>query len=430
MKEPSEFCNHEAEKAVIGALFLEPRQTLATLTNIGCSPEWFQNTDYRMIYDAILVTLMNGGKVDPILVVEHLPQERRATHGSSLHITIASCCDACTTASHALYYGKIIKEAYERKRIADIMKEGMITLGGKNPPEQIVSEIRHKLSLVPSQKTEVLTTGSMVDGAIKAATEASVRGYAGVPTRLLRLQKAFDGWAKGKMSLVAARPGVGKTTFVSNDASWNALNNRPTAVASMEMTGEEWMRNAICAEAELDARRFKQGIQSHEEMAKFKEMAERFRKAPLYINTRTHTIGSLCSFIRDMATDKGCELIIFDYLQMLCPSGSARSRQEEVASWSNQINNTAKDLPNTAIIGVAQLNRASMLDKNREPELHDLKDSGSLEQDAYLVAFLHPGDADEETGITPMLFKVAKNRSGPTCRCGITFKKSCGRFVE
>jgi replicative DNA helicase len=266
------------------------------------------------------------------------------------------------------------------------------------------------------------------------ASEAAKHGRGvRIESRWFKMRRAFGGYPRGKLTLIGADPGNGKTTFVSNEISNCVLKGIPCAVASMEMTSEEWMESAICAEADLDAFKYQAGEFSDEEMERFNAMAERFKKAPLYINDKTHTIGSLCSFIRDMGTDRKCELIAFDYVQMIKSDTGHRSRNEEVGAWSNQIILTAKELPNTALIGISQFNRPVTGGKFQEPDLNRLRDSGSLGQDAYLVLLLyqdpHAGDEKLDDN-APTVIKVEKHRRGKSGKHILVFRKTNQKFLE
>lgn len=420
----------EAEKAVLGSLFLEPQRTMSILQQRGCCSEWFFDPQTRTVFDAVVATLMSGGKVDSIIVKQFLPPEFLGER--DIVFTIAQWCDMATPA-YALHYINILKAKHELRSVQHLCQKTVTNLEEHvGPVAELVSEFRHKLSLIPTDGKVTADMATVIGDVVRSAELAKQRGCARIQSRWYRLQRAFGGYPRGKLTLVGADPGGGKTTFASNEVSHTVLKGIPCAVASMEMTAEEWIENAACAEANLDASRLRNGEFSTEEMALFNQQAELFKKAPLYINDKTHSIGSLCSFMRDMGTDKKCELIVFDYVQMIKTDIGHRSRNEEVGSWSNQIILTAKELPNTAIVGVSQLNRPPP-GKFQEPDLNRLRDSGSLGQDAYLVLLLYqdPNAGDDKMiDDAPTIIKVEKHRGGKSGKHMMVFKKSHQKFIE
>lgn len=419
----------EAEKAVIGSLFLEPSRTMNILQSRGCKSEWFFYPETRNVFDACMLVLMTHGKIDPVLVKHNIPNST-----SDFTVTLAQWCDIAVPA-HVLYHANILKQKYELRCIADLCKETMEKVHGINgPTANFVSEVRHKLAMIPSDMKKLSTMDDIVANAKRAAAEAKIHGGSGIASRWYRLRQAFGGYPKGKITLIGARPGQGKTTYLNNEISAAVLRGIPCAVASMEMTAEEWLINAACAEGGLDACRFKDGLFDEVEMAIFDQWADKFAKAPLYINDDTHTISSLCSFMRDVAADKKVELFGFDYLQMIVPEKAARTRNEEVAGISNAIVTTAKQLPQMAVLGVAQLNRSPATDKHREPEMSDFRDSGALEQDAYMGVLIFQdkrnGSDEELDDDAPTIIKIAKRRGGKTGKYGMVFKKTHQKFIE
>jgi len=421
----------ESEKALIGCLLLDPSRTMSILQARGCTDEWFYHPETRTIYEACIMALMMGSKIDPVLIRQYLPADKR---NSDITITAAHWCDLAVLA-HALFYANNLKAKHELRKIHETCSEAIHKIKDvRGSTSTFVSELRHKLSMIPSDLKQISTMDMIINNARKIAEEAKASGSPNIQSRWFRLQRAYGGYPRGKITLVGARPAQGKSTFVNNETTGAALRGIPTAVISMEMTSEEWMINAICAEAGLDANKFKDGGLDWEEMERYKVHEDRLLKAPLYVTDQNQTIGSMCSFMRDMATDKKCELIAFDYLGMIKPESGHRSKQEEVASISNSLTTLAKELTRTAIIGVCQLNRAPQGEKNQEPEMHHLRDSGCLEQDAYLGILLyqdpHAGNGEVLDDDAPTIIKVAKRRGGKTGKYGMIFKKTQQRFQE
>ena len=231
--------------------------------------------------------------------------------------------------------------------------------------------------------------------------------------------------------MVAARPGEGKSTFANGLAAFTAKNKQAVGVWSMEMTELEWRENMVGANLSLEVKRFKEGNVSEDEMARFRQGLEDTKGLPLYIDDHTYTIDQLVASIRREVLDKCLHLVVIDYLGHIKTSAKAKEkRNEEVSGWSNSLTNLAKDFPDTAFVVLHQLNRGSVMDGNKRPELHHLRDSGALEQDAYAVLFIYqdPDVEGNSMGDAQTCIEIAKNRGGPKATATVFFQKSLQRF--
>lgn len=422
----------EAERAIIGALFLEPSRTLNLMAQRGFTEDWLTDSTCRIVFDSAMKLVNAGQKIDPIIVSSMLPSDLKARIAANLHIEITSWMDSSGGGAYALHYLNIVRDRYERRRISDALNEYQERLKGNDKTADIVSEARHKLNELVESASKPNDSKAELEAAELEFEQARACGFSGVPSRWIALQELTGGYPKGKVTLIAARPSQGKSTFVNNEAIALALKNVPVAIASMEMNSREWLINSICDQIGIDASLFRNGRYTNDQLLAYRKMKAIVEKAPIYVHEGTQTLASLCSFIRDMAIDKKCELIAFDYIQLIKSDAKHRTRNEEVSAWSNTLANLAKELPNTALIGVSQLNRAGVMEKMKRPELHNLRDSGSLEQDAYriLLIYQNPAVADEVLpDNAPTVIEVAKNRGGRTGQIMMTFEKSKQRFV-
>lgn len=437
------FIDTNAEKAAIGALILDGinggKSIYNAVLNTGGSRVWFTDPLCRAVFAVIFNRIQSNQPIDMILIADEI-YKANPTLTDNIPTAMTSWCDLCVSVHHGQYYFSILKTKWQQREVYKKLCAGMEKLESLAPLSEIVSDIRHDLTLVPDTQYVMENNGSIIASSIADFMLAKDKGYSGCPSRWFRFQEKFGGWPKGKMSLVAGRPKQGKSTLANNETAYLALRGVPCAVASMEMSKKEWLTNAICAEAGLDAKKFRRGKFTSDEMKAYRAMGDRFDKAPLTIDDRTHTIGSLCTFIRDMAADKKCEMVVFDYIGLIKQEegGKAKTRNEEVGSWSSQLSNTAKELPNTAVVGISQLNRGMTgMDKGKpivvRPELHHLRDSGALEQDAYMIVFVYQdprvGAVDYENN-APTIIRVAALRGGTTGEIEMTFEKEKQRLVE
>jgi len=261
----------------------------------------------------------------------------------------------------------------------------------------------------------------------------------GISTGFVDLDKMTDGLHGGEMIIVAARPSMGKTSLAMNIAEHVAMELKlPVGVFSLEMSAASLILRMMCSLARVNLRKIREGFMSEEDFPKLTNAAGRLSASKLFIDdTAGLSILQLRARARRMAQQHGIKLFVIDYLQ-LCNSTARRAqenRQQEIADISSGIKALAKEL-NVPIIVLSQLNRELEKDKSRKPRLSDLRESGSIEQDADLVGLLYKPNAgddedaaatDENDGI-PVNFLIAKQRNGPTGDVRLTFLKPYTRF--
>jgi replicative DNA helicase len=260
----------------------------------------------------------------------------------------------------------------------------------------------------------------------------------GLPTGFADLDKMTDGLHGGEMIVIAARPSVGKTSLAMNIAEYVALEQKlPVGVFSLEMTAESLIMRMLCSQARVNLQQIKGGFMPETDFPKLMTTSSLMARAPLFIDdTAGLSILQLRARARRMAQQHGIKLFVIDYLQLLNSTArrAQENRQQEIADISSGIKALAKEL-NVPIIVLAQLNREIEKDKNRKPRMSDLRESGSIEQDADLVGLLYrpeaaedeDGNAVESDGV-PTNLVIAKQRNGPTGDVHLTFLKSYTRF--
>jgi replicative DNA helicase len=261
----------------------------------------------------------------------------------------------------------------------------------------------------------------------------------GLATGFTDLDRMTDGMHGGEMIVIAARPSMGKTSLAMNIAESVVLNQRlPVGVFSLEMTAESLVLRMLCSNARVNLRNIREGFMSESDFPKLTSAAGKMSSAPLYIDdTPALSILQLRTRARRMWQQYGVKLFVIDYLQLLNSTSrrAQENRQQEIAEISSGLKALAKEL-SVPVIVLAQLNRELEKDKNRKPRMSDLRESGSIEQDADLVGLLYkPSNDDEDAppledsgdGI-PVNLLVAKQRNGPTGDVHLTFLKSYTRF--
>ncbi|MFA7468315.1 MAG: replicative DNA helicase, partial [Desulfotomaculaceae bacterium] len=233
--------------------------------------------------------------------------------------------------------------------------------------------------------------------------------------------------------IVAARPSMGKTTFGLNIAEHVALkHNVPVAIFSLEMSSEQLVRRMLCTEAMVDQHKARVGDLEEEEWARITEVAEKFSEAKIFIDdTPAITISGIRGKVKRLQAEHGLGLIIVDYLQLMRGRGRVENRQQEIAEISRSLKALAKEL-NAPVLALAQLSRAVEQRQDKRPMLADLRESGSLEQDADVVMFIYRDEYynldSEKKGIAEII--VAKQRNGPTGKVDLGFLREFTRFVN
>jgi replicative DNA helicase len=296
-----------------------------------------------------------------------------------------------------------------------------------------VNESRVQSNLIPVQ--------TLVHSAIETIEHFFNRKgeLSGVATGFPDLDKMTDGLHGGEMIIVAARPSMGKTSLAMNIAEHVALELKlPVAVFSLEMSAASLILRMMCSLARVNMRSIRDGFMTETDFPKLTSAAGRLSSAKLFIDdTAGLSILQLRARARRMHQQHGIKLFVIDYLQLLNSTArrAQENRQQEIADISSGVKALAKEL-NVPVIVLSQLNRELEKDKSRKPRLSDLRESGSIEQDADLVGLLYKpnagddeeGSAPEESDGIPVNFLIAKQRNGPTGDVNLTFLKPYTRF--
>ena len=260
-------------------------------------------------------------------------------------------------------------------------------------------------------------------------------GITGIPTGFANLDKLTGGFQRSDLILIAARPSMGKTAFVLNVAQYMATRDKKSvAIFSLEMPKEQLAMRMMCAEGLIDSQRFRTGAMSNEEWSKLVDAADRLSGSPMFIDdTANVTAIELRNKARRISKEHGLDCIIIDYLQLMDGGAHSRidNRQQQISDISRSLKALAREL-RVPVIALSQLSRGPESRTSRRPMLSDLRESGSLEQDADLVAFLYRDDyynpESEKKNITELI--ISKNRNGPTETVELYFHKSFTRFTD
>jgi replicative DNA helicase len=404
--------NEEAEKATIGALLLEKSAVYEIMDFL--KPEMFYNKSLKEVYSAILSVESHSG-VDLITVTNELQKENKEFDLYRL----ATLSDEVSSASHIKYHAMMVYDEFLRRQFIIRCAQA---LNDSNDKSVDVSDLinNHVFEVENLTNISEVTQTTSIS---KIAAEA-MRGYqerakkaekgesSGIHTGLKRLDRATHGFQKGCVYILAARPGMGKTAFMLNITRKTAKQGNAVLIFSLEMTKRSLIDRMVIAESGVNGSDYKAGRLIPDEVYSMGTALENLSLLPIHVNdTASISLKQIKAQAKKLKRKGKCDLILIDYLQLIdMQSFSGKSKNDEVAACSRAVKVMAKDL-DVPVVLLSQLNRGVEGRSNKIPMLSDLRDSGSIEQDADAVLFIHREsyyvkDAKPNQGI----IRIAKNR--------------------
>jgi replicative DNA helicase len=416
--------NLEAEESVLGSMMLSGEAIAASVESLN--PDDFYRSHHRVIFQAALAIYGRGEPVDAITVVEDLKRNHRLDEiGGPLYIQ--NLVESVPTPASAGYYAKIVADNALLRRLIEASSQIMSrAYAVPDDPRRAADEAEGLIYAVSRgrEADQVVTLHQLVDDSMAALEHIQQRdsAFAGVPTGFVDLDSLLSGLQKGNLIVIAARPGVGKSSFVTNIARNVVVESGvPVAMFSLEMSRFEIGMRLLCAEARVAWDKVRSGRVATEEWTRIVESAEVLHEAPLFIvDSGNVTIVDIRAKARRLKSKQGLGLIIVDYLQLMSGHLRTENRQQEIAEVSRSLKLLAKELE-VPVIAVSQLNRNPETRADKRPQLSDLRESGAIEQDSDIVMFIHREDSDDPTVKGKADIIVAKHRNGPTQTVPLTF---------
>jgi len=411
----------EAEESVLGALLLDKDAVIAVAQFLR--PEDFYDDKHREIYESALELFEDRTPIDVLTVSEKLKKRKtlKEVGGSGY---LADLANKVPTAAHVEHYGRIVKDSAIKRalmasasRILDMsMDEGLAAdeLMDRAESEVFSLSQRHLAQTFTAIRDALAESFDRLDELHKQA-----EGLRGVPTGFKDLDDTLAGMQRSNLLILASRPGVGKTSLALNIAQNLAVKyKRPVGFFSLEMSKEELVDRLLVAQADIDAWRLKTGKLTEEDFTKLSNAMGELAEAPLYIDdTPALSILEMRTKARRLQVEVGIDLLIVDYLQ-LARSRQLENRVQEVSEISQGLKNLARELK-IPVLTISQLSRAVEQRGTRKPQLADLRESGSIEQDADVVMFLWRENEDNTENI---ILDIAKHRNGPLRSINLFFK--------
>jgi replicative DNA helicase len=426
--------NIEAEQAVLGAIFLD-KEALIKATEL-IRPEDFYRTTHQRIYEVMIELGDKDEPVDLVTVTSELNDRKWLEEIGGVSY-LSDLANSVPSAANVEYYAYIVEEKSILRRLIKAATQ-IASSGYANQDEvaQILNEAEKSILDIAGRK---ITDGFLPIKDVLIETyerietlHNSTSDMTGTPSGYRDLDRMTSGFQRSDLIILAARPSVGKTAFALNVAQNVAARAGETvAIFSLEMSAPQLVQRMLCAEGNIDANRMRTGSFQEEDWEKLTMAIATLSKAHIYIDdTPGITVGQIRSKCRRLKAEHGLGIILIDYLQLIHGSGK-ENRQQEISAISRTLKGIARELDCT-VIALSQLSRAVEQRQDKRPMLSDLRESGSIEQDADIVAFLYRDDYyDQETENKNVIeILIAKQRNGPVGKVELAFLKEYNKFVN
>jgi replicative DNA helicase len=426
----------DAEQSVLGGMLLS-KDAIADVVEILKGHDFYRPA-HETIYQAILDLYAKGEPADPITVAAELTKRGEITKvggAAYLHTLVQTV----PTAANAEYYAQIVHERAVLRRLVEAgTRITQMGYAADGDIDEIVNSAQAEIFAVTEQRTaeDYLPLSEIMEGALDEIEAIGSRSgeMTGVPTGFTDLDQLTNGLHPGQMIIIAARPAMGKSTLALDFARAAAIkHNLPSVIFSLEMGRNEIAMRLLSAEARVALHHMRSGTMTDEDWTRLARRMPDVSAAPLYIDDSPNlSMMEIRAKCRRLKQRNDLKLVVIDYLQLM-QSGSKRSesRQQEVSEMSRNLKLLAKELE-LPVIALSQLNRGPEQRTDKKPMVSDLRESGSIEQDADMVILLHREDAYEKesprAGEADII--VGKHRNGPTATITVAFQGHYSRFVD
>jgi replicative DNA helicase len=429
--------NVEAEQSVLGAMLIS-REAIEKAGEILQADDFYRKDD-QIIFSAIMDLHEHNQAVDLVTVVEELRKTGKldAVGGPA---TITALTKVVPTAANVVYHAKIVEEKSLRRHLINAATDIAATgYEEESDISQTIDQAEQKILSVANRKQTggVAKIRDIVREAMERVEKLydSKEAFTGLPTGFSDFDKMTSGLQPSDLIIVAARPSMGKSSLVLNIAEHVALKgHKSVAFFSLEMSKEQLVQRMLCSQAGIDASRLRVGQLQDKEWPNLVNAADRLSNARIMLDdTPGMTAMEMRTKARRWKVENGLDLIIVDYLQLM--QGSSRrandNRQQEMSEISRSLKGLAREL-NVPVIALSQLSRSVEARTSKRPMLSDLRESGALEQDADIVAFIYRDDYynpdTENKNIAELI--IAKHRNGPVGTVQLFFRKDTTRFYD
>lgn len=428
----------EIEASVLGAMLIEKEAVPKAIEML--STESFYTKEHKLIFEAMISLFESGEPIDTVTLYEELKKREQLDEvGGAVYISKLS--QNISSAANIEYHAKIILEKeILRGLISSSHQIAQAAYSGTEDAFDILDEAERKIFEITESHLKKSFLG--MDRAVRDALEyieaihSKTNQRFSVPTGFYELDDILGGFQKSDLAIIAARPSMGKTAFALSLARNAAVDHKiPVGIFSLEMSTMQLIIRMLCAEGRLNAHLVRTGKLPSSEGVKLSKNAHKLINSPIYVDdTPAQSILEIRAKARRLKVEKNVGIIFIDYLQLMQGPAKAESREREISHISRSLKSLAKEL-NIPVIALAQLNRMVETRTDKRPQLSDLRESGSIEQDADVVIFLNRpeyyGMTKDENGnslegVAEVI--IGKQRNGPTGTIQLAFIKEYARF--
>lgn len=425
--------NIEAERAVLGAILLDSalcNQAVEILKR----DDFFLDA-HRRLFDRMIVLSETARAIDLITLQEELARAGELEQVGGMAY-VASLLDGAVRTSNIEHYARIIKGKSILRRLISAANQIIYTcLDQEANPDEILDNAEQAIFQIADDKirTGFVSIAEVARRQLELVEQIAERPQmmTGVPTGFTDLDRLTNGLQPSDLIVIAARPSAGKTAFGLSIAQNAAIAaQKVVGVFSLEMTKESLVARMLCSEAHVDAHRLRGGFLNRDEWARLAAGLQKLAEARIFIDdTPGISILEMRAKARRLKAEHGLDLLIVDYMQLMRGRSKTESRQQEVSQISRDLKGLAKEL-GVPLIALSQLSRAPETRTDHRPQLSDLRESGSIEQDADLVIFIYREEmynpTEENAGLAEII--IGKQRNGPTDTVKLAFLKQFTRF--
>ncbi len=428
--------NLEAEQAVLGSILLQAEALVTAMERLGS--EDFYSPEHGLIYEAMIELGEDNQPIDLVTLTAWLQNKQHLEEIGGVSY-LAKLVSGVPTAANVDYYAQIVEEKSLLRRL--IRTATQIVQNGYAASEDVgvlLSEAESRILEIANNRSSsgfISIRDVLMEVFEKVEFLYSHKGgTTGIPSGFQDLDKMTAGFQRSDLIIVAARPSVGKTAFALNIAQNVGVRAKETvAIFSLEMSAAQLVQRMICAESNVDAGRMRTGFLEGDDWEKLTMAIGSLSEASIYIDdTPGITVADIRAKCRRLKKEKGLGMILIDYLQLIQGRGKAgENRQQEVSEISRTLKQIARELE-VPVIALSQLSRGVEQRQDKRPLMSDLRESGSIEQDADIVAFLYRDDyydkESEKKNIIEII--IAKQRNGPVGTVELAFLKQFNKFVS
>jgi len=424
----------ETEACVLGSMILHS-PTIDIVVQI-IKPEHFYRPAHQLVFNTLVRMKDQRKEIDLVTLRDELSRQGQLESAGGVEYLV-QLVDGVPSAANAEFYARIVRDKAMLRQLivagTDIIREAYES--HEEAPD-IIEQAEQSVFEIASQQIgeQAVSLRGLLEQTFEQLQENEGQLITGLPSGYHQLDELTAGFQNGEMIILAARPSMGKTSLLLNVAEYMAVvDQRPVALFSLEMSRAQVAQRLLASHSQFDLRRMRRGTISPEDWTTLQNAAGPLYEAPLLIDDSAEmTILQLRAKARRLKAAHDIQCVFVDYLQLMSYAGRADSRQQQITEISRGIKALAREL-NIPVIAAAQLNRGPADRETHRPRMSDLRESGSIEQDADVVALLHcedyyhRGQADYiPTNVTELI--IAKQRNGPTGIVKLVFRPECTRF--